>query len=148
MRILGIDPGLTVLGYALMEGKKLLKWGSFRGKGQWEDRLYQAVEFIRGKLEEFSPDEVAIESPFSGVNPASAIKLAHLKGALMYVARKRGLPVYQYEPRLVKKAITGKGNASKQEVRNFVGRIFHEVAGYDEADAVAVAFTHYLVRGE
>ncbi len=146
MRILGIDPGLVVMGYALLEGRELSAWGRFKGKGTWEERLFQGAQFVEGKIDELSPDEVAIEAPFTGANPSSAIKLAHLKGALMYVVWKKGIPVYEYSPRQVKKAITGRGNASKQEVRNFVGRIFRQVSGYDEADAVALAFTHYLMR--
>ncbi len=134
------------MGYALLEGEELKAWGSFRGKGSWEERVCQGAQFIREKIHELSPQEIAVESPFAGANPQSAIKLAHLKGAIMYVACLNSIPVYEYRPRLVKKAITGRGNASKDEVRTFVGRIFSQVAGYDEADAVAVAFAHLLLR--
>ncbi len=134
------------MGYALLEEEELKAWGKFRGKGPWEKRVCQGAEFVAEKIREFSPHEIAVESPFAGANPQSAIKLAHLKGAIMYAACLNSIPIYEYRPRTVKKAITGRGNASKEEVRNFVRRIFSSVETYDEADAVAVAFAHLLLR--
>ncbi len=146
MRILGVDPGLRITGYALLEDMKLVEWGRISMSGDWKESLLRITETLQKKLKEFRPDEIAMESSFTGINPSSSIKIAHLRGAIIYMAMKNGLRVFDYSPSRVKKSITGRGNASKREVRTFIGRIFGEVEGFDEADAVAVAFTHYLAR--
>lgn len=146
MRILGVDPGLRITGYALLEDMNLVEWGKISVSGEWKESLFKVTEELERKLREFNPDEIAVETPFTGVNPASSIKLAHLRGAIVYMAMKNGFVVFDYPPSRVKKTITGRGNASKREVRTFIGKIFREVEGFDESDAVAVAFTHYLAR--
>ncbi len=146
MRILGVDPGLHITGYAILDEMELVNCGKIHLKGDWKESLFEASESLKEKVKELRPDEVALESSFAGVNPSSSLKLAHLRGAIIYMSMLFGLRVYDYSPATVKKSITGKGDASKTEVRNYIRRIFRQVEGYDEADAVAVAFAHYLVR--
>lgn len=146
MRILGVDPGLKITGYALLEDMNLLEWGRITVSGDWKESLLKVTEELERKLRKLKPDEIAVETPFTGVNPSSSIKLAYLRGAIVYMAMKNGFMVFDYPPSRVKKSITGRGNASKREVRTFIGKIFREVGGFDEADAVAIAFTHYLER--
>ncbi|MCD6454810.1 MAG: crossover junction endodeoxyribonuclease RuvC [Candidatus Aminicenantes bacterium] len=146
MRILGVDPGLKKTGYALLDNMKLLKWGIITSNSDWKSSIVEITDALEKKIADLNPQHIAIESPFSGINPSSSFKLAHLRGAIIYMAKKQGIEVYDYSPAKVKKVITGRGNASKNEVRNFIGKIFKQISGFDEADAIAIAFTHFLEK--
>jgi crossover junction endodeoxyribonuclease RuvC len=96
-------------------------------------------------LEECGPDAVSVETVFAGKNASSAVKLAHARGALMLAAARRGLPVFEYEPRLVKKALVGYGKAEKPQVRAMVLSLLARQRArvpLDAADALALAICH------
>ncbi len=152
MKILGVDPGLQRTGYALIEASEkieLLEIGFFSPKGGgWQEGAVEIADSIAELVERIRPVEAAIENVYTFLNPSSALKLAQLKGAIIYVLKKKGIQVAEYPPAAVKKAITGRGNASKTEVKNFVEKIVgRKLSAGDTADALSVAITHFLMRG-
>lgn len=152
MKILGIDPGLQKTGYALIEAReniKLLESGVLVSEKQsWKEAIVEITDQIEDLIDYFSPDEIAIEGIYTFLNPLSALKLAHLKGAIFYVLAKKKLSFHEYPPSVVKKSITGRGNASKNLVKNYVEKIVGcKLSGSDSADALSIAITHYIMRG-
>jgi crossover junction endodeoxyribonuclease RuvC len=107
------------------------------------------LDFLAGCLErliaEVAPAAVSIETVFAAANVSSALKLAHARGVLMAAAARAKLPVYEYEPRLVKKALVGYGQAEKEQVRAMVLSLLARQRSripLDAADALAVAICH------
>ncbi len=153
--ILGIDPGTNVMGYGLLEvrdGKmNYLAMGVLK-LNKYEDhylRLRKIFERTQGLIEEFLPDELAIEAPFVGKNVQSMLKLGHAQGCAIAAAVIRDIPVTEYAPQKIKMAITGNGHADKDQVADMVGRILKIpkedlVPQKDATDAMAVAYCHYL----
>lgn len=154
--ILGIDPGTVILGYGLicLEGKdlSLLSMGVLRLQ-KYSDpliRLGKIYERIDQLIREFNPDEVAIEAPFYGKNVQSMLKLGRAQGIALAPALIRSLPVFEYAPRKIKQAITGNGNASKEQVALMVQTLlrFRETPDFlDATDGVAVALCHHYQSG-
>lgn len=152
-KILGIDPGTNVMGYALIEcaGNKvsLLQMGVVKTSGfqtHYEklNHLFARAEYL---VQQYMPDEMAIEAPFFGKNVQSMLKLGRAQGAIMIAALKEGIPVEEYAPLKVKMAITGMGGASKEQVAYFLGQIFKNMEKekeLDATDALAVAYCHFL----
>lgn len=107
-------------------------------------RLVALDEALSALIAAHAPRAAAVEEVFVNDNPQSTLKLAHARGVALLCAARGGLPVGEYAPRLVKKAVTGVGNASKDQVRAMVERLLPgvEIAGPDAADALAVAITH------
>jgi crossover junction endodeoxyribonuclease RuvC len=109
------------------------------------DKLGFLFERAVAILEERGPDAVSVETVFAGKNVSSTVKLAHARGALMLAAARRGLPVFEYEPRLVKKALVGYGQAEKPQVRAMVLSLLARQrtrVPLDAADALALAICH------
>ena len=102
-------------------------------------------------MEEFNPDEVAIEAPFFGKNVQSALKLGRAQGVSMAAAIARQIPIAEYSPKTVKQSVTGNGNASKEQVAAMVVRLLKIDAGnylLDATDALAIALTHLNQGGK
>ncbi len=110
-----------------------------------EIRLAKIYEKVSQLIEEFTPDEVAIESPFFGKNVQTALKLGRAQGVSMAAAIARQIPIVEYSPKTVKQSVTGNGNASKEQVAAMVIRLLNisqENYLLDATDALAIALTH------
>lgn len=152
--IIGIDPGTTVMGYGVLgiKNKKpfLIAMGTvnFRRTESHYLRLRRIHERTLGLVEQFLPDEMAIEAPFVGVNVQTTIKLGRAQGAAMIAALLRDVPITEYEPARIKMTVTGNGKASKEQVREMVRRELDipkedlEVQ-LDATDALGAALCHF-----
>lgn len=151
--ILGIDPGTIIMGYGLIQiiNKKpeLLAMGIL--KLQKIDNPFQKLGLIYRRIEslikEYSPDEVSLEAPFFGKNVQSMLKLGRAQGVAMVPAINKGIPVFEYAPRRIKQAITGNGNASKEQVANMINHLLKidEKPEYmDATDGLAAALCHHF----
>ena len=112
-----------------------------------EDKLKKIFDRTVSLIEEYHPDELAIEAPFFGKNVQSMLKLGRAQGVLMAAGLYRSLPIFEYAPLLVKQSITGMGRASKEQVAWFLQKTFHLSdlpRELDATDAVAVAICHHL----
>jgi crossover junction endodeoxyribonuclease RuvC len=149
--VLGLDPGTLATGYGIVArtGSRLtlVDCGSIRNDASSPMAL--RLGRIHGELiaviDRHRPDEFAIESAFYGKNAQSALKLGHARGVAMLAAVERGLGITEYSPREVKKAVAGKGTASKEQVRFMVRSILSldkAPMGLDASDAVAIALCH------
>ena len=155
--ILGIDPGTIVMGYGLLQqkGKELsilrmgvLKLGKLENQALKLKKIFERMLEI---IEEYKPDEMAIEAPFFGKNVQSMLKLGRAQGVAMAAALYRDIPIFEYAPRTIKQTITGNGNASKEQVSKMLQAMlrFEEVPEFfDATDALAAAVCHYLDRGK
>ena len=126
---------------------KLLKAGAIKNDSRTSlpRRLQSIFETLSDVIASYHPDEFAIETAFYGKNAQSALKLGHARGVAMLAAVLREIPTQEYSPREVKKAITGNGNASKEQVQYMVKsllQIKQTPRYYDTTDAIAVAICH------
>jgi len=150
MLILGIDPGTRNMGYALisLENSKIALVEAGLIKMKAEDLQYQIpqmVEAIGTIFQNHQIDEVAMEDIFYAHNPATTIKLAQFRGAIMLKLLQEFGNFHEYTALQVKKALTGKGKASKEQVRFMVQRLLKikkEIKPLDISDAMAIAITH------
>ncbi|OIQ88508.1 crossover junction endodeoxyribonuclease RuvC [mine drainage metagenome] len=155
MRILGIDPGLQVTGFGVIEitGEKLayiasgtIKTAAGRsGPGEaLPARLKIILEGLRDVIELYAPEQVAVEKVFVNVNPQSTLLLGQARGAAISAAVLRDLPVAEYTALQVKQAVVGNGHAAKEQVQEMVKRLLKLPAtpGPDSADALACAICH------
>jgi crossover junction endodeoxyribonuclease RuvC len=154
--ILGLDPGTNVMGYAiiLVKGSKitLLQYGVINmGKyGAHELKLKKIFERVLSIVDEYKPDEVALEAPFFGKNIQSMLKLGRAQGVAMAAALYREVPITEYAPKKIKQSVTGNGNASKEQVARMLMQIFSikELPKLlDATDALAVAVCHHFQKG-
>ncbi len=150
--ILGIDPGTTIMGYGLLDAScsdlKVISLGIIDLRKLKDHYLKLSYIYDRTKMlvEQYSPDELAIESPFFGKNVQSMLKLGRAQGVAMAAALSYKIPIYEYAPLKVKLAITGNGNASKEQVSGMLMKMFNienEPSFYDATDGLAVAVCHY-----
>jgi len=150
-RILGVDPGSRVCGYAIIDANgraecRYVECGVLTAKGRdpMEDRLGEIARSLTDVVTELRPVVVAIEDVFSGANPRSALALAQARGMVMAVAGLAGLRVFSYAPAVVKKTVTGRGAAKKDQVARMVQALvgLNTPPRADAADALAVAITH------
>jgi crossover junction endodeoxyribonuclease RuvC len=151
--ILGIDPGSNVLGYAFLQtgGNKprLVSMGILDMR-KFEDQP-EKLKFIFEELQKliviYEPNEGAIEAPFFGKNAQAMLKLGRAQGAAMTAVCCSGITIIEYSPRSVKKSVTGKGAASKEQVAAMLPHLiegdFHHKF-MDATDAVGVAYCHYI----
>lgn len=155
--ILGLDPGTNVMGYGIIMVRtpaiKVLQFGVIQlGKyGNHELKLKKIFERVLDLLDEFHPDEVALEAPFHGKNVQSMLKLGRAQGVAMSAALFREVPIVEYAPRKIKQSVTGNGNASKEQVAKMLMSLFSisEVPKlFDATDALAVAVCHHFQKGE
>ncbi len=150
MRILGIDPGINVTGYGLIEKNKSALTGIDYGeiKNKRNDPLSRRLDFVYTKLlkimRETAPSVLALEDIFYGKNVSSLIKQGHVRGVIVLAATQAGIPVYEYSPLEVKKAVVGYGMADKGQVQQMVKAILRlsELPPPDAADALAMAICH------
>jgi len=150
MTILGIDPGTRNMGYALItlqNGKiALLEAGLIKMKAEdLQFQIPQMVEGLERLFENHQIDEVAMEDIFYAHNPATTIKLAQFRGAIMLKLLLEFGQFHEYTALQVKKALTGKGKATKEQVNFMVRRLLNikkEIKPMDISDAIAVAITH------
>lgn len=152
--IIGIDPGTNVMGYAILgiRGKKpaLIAMGVIE-LNKFEShylRLRRIYDRVLGLVEQYLPDEMAIEAPFFGKNVQSMLKLGRAQGVAMAAALSRDVPITEYEPRKIKMAITGNGAASKEQVKEMLRRILDIpdaslLPQLDATDALGAALCHF-----
>lgn len=154
--ILGIDPGTTVMGYGLIHVKgkqmELINFGIIQLNKIKEhpDKLKRIYDRVDGLILEYKPDEMAIEAPFFGKNVQSMLKLGRAQGVAIAAALKNNIPFEEYTPKRIKQAITGSGNASKEQVAAMLQNIlkFKEMPEYlDATDGLAAAVCHFYSKG-
>ena len=151
MIILGIDPGTLITGYGIIDTDnrrfRVLTCGAIKNDSKTSLPLRLKVIFnqLTSVIKKYHPDEFAIETAFYGKNAQSALKLGHARGVAMLAAVAQEIPVQEYSPLEVKKAIVGNGRASKEQVQYMVKsllRLKHVPNHYDITDALAVAICH------
>ena len=150
MIILGIDPGTRNMGYALLNFEKgkisLLEAGLIKiTAGELQEQIPQMLEAFEGIFLKHEIDEVAMEDIFYAHNPKTTIKLAQFRGAIMLMILQQYGKFNEYTALQVKKALTGNGKASKEQVAFMVKRLLNikkEIKPLDITDAIAVAITH------
>jgi crossover junction endodeoxyribonuclease RuvC len=152
--ILGIDPGTSVLGYGIIKasGKnnvELIVLGVIELK-KYSDhylKLKAIYERVQQLVDQYLPDDVAIEAPFFGKNVQSMLKLGRAQGVAMAAALSRSIPIFEYAPRKIKMAITGQGNASKEQVAAMLQSILKvkafDTKAFDATDGLAAAVCHF-----
>lgn len=154
--VLGIDPGTNVMGYGLILIKNntfiLLQYGVIHLSKytNHELKLKKIFERVLNLIDDFSPDEVALEAPFYGKNVQSMLKLGRAQGVAMAAALSREIPITEYAPKKVKQSVTGNGNASKEQVAQMLKTLlrFEETPKLlDATDALAVAVCHHFQGG-
>ena len=156
--IMGIDPGTTVMGYGLIRvvGTKaeMIAMGviDLRKTGDTYLKLKHIHNRVLGIIDSYLPDELAIEAPFFGKNVQSMLKLGRAQGVAMAAALIRDIPITEYAPLKIKMAITGNGQASKEQVAGMLQRMLHLKAEempkfMDATDALGAAYCHYLQMG-
>lgn len=151
--ILGVDPGTTIMGYALMNVRQrvvtviemdVVKMTKLPDQNAKLKKIFETTfELIR----KYQPHILAIEAPFYGKNPQSMLKLGRAQGVVIAACLREGLEVFEYSPRKIKQSITGKGNASKEQVAAMLHRMCKipgESHYLDATDALAVAYCHHL----
>jgi len=149
MRILGIDPGSRLTGYGIIEdsprGYQYIASGSIRIKADYfPDRLKQIFDGILEIVDNYQPEQMAIEQVFMHKNADSALKLGQARGAAICAVQAKGLPVFEYAARQVKQAVVGKGAADKLQVQHMV-KILLNVQGelsLDASDALGIGICH------
>ena len=156
--ILGIDPGTNVMGYGVIRvvGNKaeLVVMGVIDMRREKDPylRLGKIFERVTGIIDAYLPDEMAIEAPFFGKNVQSMLKLGRAQGVAIAAAIHHSVPIHEYAPLKIKMAITGQGQASKEQVATMLQRMLHikedEMPKYmDATDALGAAYCHFLQMG-
>ncbi|MEA1935260.1 MAG: crossover junction endodeoxyribonuclease RuvC [Thermodesulfobacteriota bacterium] len=150
MRILGIDPGINITGYGVVE----------KGRSRIDDVVYGEIRRVKDELlskclariyddlmevvKNSTPDAIALEDIFYGKNVKSLIKQAQVRGVVMLAGSHSNIPIYEYTPLEVKKAVVGYGRAEKRQVQQMVKAILNlsKLPPVDASDALAVAICH------
>lgn len=157
-RILGIDPGTNFMGYAILHtcGNKadLVTMGvlDLHKEEMYYARLQKIFFFTQEIIEKYSPTELAIESQFVQMNIQSTLKLGKGQGVAIAAALSKDLPINEYAPLKIKMAITGNGQAAKEQVADMLQRMMHippemMPKKLDATDALACAYCHFLQLG-
>lgn len=152
--IMGIDPGTQVMGYGILKVENNKPFHLAMGVMQldkYEDhylRLAKIHKRVLGLIDEFLPDELAIEAPFFGKNVQSMLKLGRAQGVAIAAAISRDIPIFEYAPLKIKMAITGNGRAAKEQVAYMLQKILHipdedMLPQLDATDGLAAALCHY-----
>ena len=156
--ILGIDPGTNVMGYGIIKivdnKASMVAMGiiDLRKLTDHYLRLGHIFERITGIIDAYLPDELAIEAPFFGKNVQSMLKLGRAQGVAIAAAIHRDIPIHEYAPLKIKMAITGRGQASKEQVAGMLQRLLHldqtDMPRFmDATDALGAAYCHFLQMG-
>lgn len=156
MRILGVDPGLTRCGFAVVDfaggAFNLIYADTFRSdpKQQLAERIFAIARQIEDSIEELKPESIALERVFAQSNLSTVMATAQISGVVLYLAQRFGIPVAFHTPSEVKLAVTGSGRANKVQVGSMVQRLLgleSPLHPADTADACAIAITHSLRFG-
>jgi crossover junction endodeoxyribonuclease RuvC len=151
--ILGIDPGTLVMGYGLVhiQNNKLslitLDVIKLDKLDEHADRLKKIFERVVELIDQYKPDELAIEAPFFGKNVQSMLKLGRAQGVAIAAALSKNVPMTEYSPKKIKMSITGNGNASKEQVAAMLESLLnfkHNDKYLDATDALGAAVCHYF----
>ncbi len=151
MRVLGIDPGTMVTGFGIVDdirGKlSSVGYGTIEGrrKDSFPDRLKMMFDGLSKAIEEYKPEQIALESAFYGKSVKSAIKIGEARGVAILCAALAGIPLFEYAPTEVKRAVVGSGSAQKMQVSKMVKILLSlsEVPEkFDATDALAIAICH------
>jgi crossover junction endodeoxyribonuclease RuvC len=154
--IMGLDPGTVVMGYGLIKvvGQELtlLQFGVIHLSKYAEHalKLKKIFDRVLSLIDEYHPDEVALEAPFFGKNVQSMLKLGRAQGVAMSAALFREIPITEYAPKKIKQSVTGNGNASKEQVAEMLKKLlnFKEAPKLlDATDALGVAVCHHFQGG-
>lgn len=155
--ILGLDPGTSVMGYGVIIVRtskvQVLQFGVIQLSKYdgHELKLKKIFDRVLSLIDEYHPDEVALEAPFYGKNVQSMLKLGRAQGVAMSAALFREVPIIEYAPKKVKQSVTGNGNASKEQVARMLVTLFNLKEApklLDATDALAVALCHHFQKGE
>ena len=150
--ILGIDPGTTIMGFGIIkvkERKMTLIMMNELNLTKYKDhylKLKLVFERTISLIEGYSPDEIAIEAPFFGKNVQSMLKLGRAQGVAMAAGLSREIPITEYSPKKIKMAITGNGNASKEQVAKMLQNLLsikELPKNLDSTDGLAAAVCHF-----
>lgn len=155
--ILGIDPGTAIMGFGLISiiknEMKLIAMHELILKKypNHETKLKIIFDKTLALIDEYHPDEVALEAPFFGKNVQSMLKLGRAQGVAMAASLHRDIPIIEYSPKKIKMAITGNGNASKEQVGGMLQNLFKlkefPTKYLDASDGLAVAVCHHFNSG-
>ena len=155
--ILGIDPGTNVMGYGIIKitnnKMELLAMGAIELNKLSSHylKLQKIFERTSYLIDEYKPDEMALEAPFMGKNPQSMLKLGRAQGVSMAAALSKNIPVTEYAPKKIKQSITGSGTASKEQVAAMLVSILKIKSlpkHLDATDGLAVAVCHFFQGGK
>jgi len=154
--ILGIDPGTTIMGFGLIKvinkNMELIRMDELMLK-KYDDhylKLKLIFEHTIQLIDTYHPDEIAIEAPFFGKNVQSMLKLGRAQGVAMAAGLSREIPITEYSPKKIKMAITGNGNASKEQVAKMLQSLFkikELPTNLDSTDGLAAAVCHFYNGG-
>ena len=151
MRILGIDPGIAIVGFGLIESDRgtmrMMQYGAVITEAglPLATRLVQIEDDMRALIQQLRPDEIAIEELFFSKNITTGIAVAHGRGVVLCTAERLGVPIFEYTPMQVKQAVVGYGLAEKRQVMDMTRRLLKLKAvpkPDDAADALAIAICH------
>lgn len=151
MRILGIDPGIAIVGFGLIESDRgtmrMLQYGAVTTEAglPLATRLVQIEDDMRALIQQLRPDEIAIEELFFSKNITTGIAVAHGRGVVLCTAERLGVPIFEYTPMQVKQAVVGYGLAEKKQVMDMTRRLLKLKTvprPDDAADALAIALCH------
>ena len=151
MVILGIDPGLAIVGWGVVQYAANrfapMAYGSIQTKAgiPVEDRLSQIYDRLSEIIEKYKPDAISVEELFWNTNVTTGIVVAEARGVILLCAKMHGVPIYEYTPMQVKQAVVGYGNATKHQVQDMTKRILklEKLPKPDDAaDAIAIALCH------
>ena len=151
MRILGIDPGVAIVGFGVVDSEggtqRMVQYGAINTPANTPlaARLVQIERDLTELLQQFKPDEVAIEELFFSKNITTGIAVAHARGVILATVEKAGIPLYEYTPMQVKQAVVGYGLAEKNQVMDMTKRLLklRSIPKPDDAaDALAIAICH------
>jgi crossover junction endodeoxyribonuclease RuvC len=152
MTILGVDPGTNFMGYAILNIRSeeaicnrigVLKMKRYATQQEKLKHIYKRIQEL---VKSYKPDHMAIEAPFFGKNVQSMLKLGRAQGVAIAAAMSADVPTSEYSPKKIKLAITGNGNASKQQVHGMLGQLVKmkkSPESLDASDALAAALCHY-----
>lgn len=155
--ILGIDPGTTIMGYGLILCKgnaiELIKTDVVKLSGISNQplKLKRIFETTLELINQYKPDELAIEAQFFGKNVQSMLKLGRAQGVAIAAALYRDIPIFEYSPRKIKQSVTGNGNSSKEQVSAMLInllKITKPPQYLDATDGLAVAVCHFFQKGK
>ena len=153
--IMGIDPGTNIMGFGIIKvvnnNMEILELNELNISKEKDHYLKLSIIFKRTSelIQEYAPDEIAIEAPFFGKNVQSMLKLGRAQGVAMAAALYKDVPIFEYTPKKIKKSITGNGNASKVQVASMLQsllKISEMPKHLDATDGLAAAVCHYFQR--